>query len=745
MIANSLKKLGLVECDILKSEGNKSCNVVINIRTGRLVALQPDDNFGAHKQLITAKWLQSHLTMIHRPGLYSRVIKTGNIKLGEIQKLITCINDKKEELIDRLISGSEIKPGHKLNEAIQACIKREGNPESASVVNDGNSSIVDIYNTIKAIDTDLADKILPFVKANVHHYMMLEDDFPHCDLEEKHHEYLNILLGQVTQIGPDSINQAINCTSLLSSLRDIWSQKDIADKWDQIKELPKASASPQDEQLQELTQAASLIEKIERQQAELLEIKEKIRTAQEEKQEKEKEKEKEIEESTRLLQALVPSEIRRPTCSISVHPQHREARACSKRHQTAYQQDKVRLHQALDQHRARATSGLPAGVASVVIPASVSSLPDGSVLLEWQDPPSKKAKLHPGTPSASVSQITGITDQDSLTQKLIEICDIEHDDWIVRQYDVCTYIEDPTHENKKRAIKAISRGFWRSSQINLCLQEAIKITQGNMEDNPFFHKYVQLTTADAFNSGILPWADENKQTPFFISVKNPAGQTYLVLGKGHLPSAAIKACREQLFIEEPYCFFQIIIYEVVLEALGEDVFNWYFSRNESRLLLTHKEATNHFYSVNPAEKLLMLMPDDTSKSKPSPGLIKVWNPGNAGHPKNNSTSVDKIGPLHGICTDNNKNQYTVPGVIRLTRALHPKLMLITRVPESPKYVPLTSISSENQVGLFLSEETTENLKETTYCLRWNEIMKIKVMYNESLKLTTRHDKYWLTH
>ena len=191
MIANSLKKLGLVECDILKSESNKGCSVFVNIKTGRLVALQPDDNFGAHKQLITAKWLQSHLTMIHRPRLYSRVIKTGNIKLGEIQKLITCINDKKEELIDRLISGSEIKPGHELNEAIQACIKREGNPESSSI-----SNIVDTYNTIKAIDTDLADKILPFVKANVHHYMMLEDDFPHCDLEEKHHEYVNILLEQ---------------------------------------------------------------------------------------------------------------------------------------------------------------------------------------------------------------------------------------------------------------------------------------------------------------------------------------------------------------------------------------------------------------------------------------------------------------------------------------------------------------------------------------------------------------------
>ena len=98
MIANSLKKLGLTECNMLKSESNKSCNVVINIRTGRLVALQPDDNFGAHKQLITAKWLQSHLAMIHRPRLYSRVIKTENIKLGEIQKLITCINDKKGEI-----------------------------------------------------------------------------------------------------------------------------------------------------------------------------------------------------------------------------------------------------------------------------------------------------------------------------------------------------------------------------------------------------------------------------------------------------------------------------------------------------------------------------------------------------------------------------------------------------------------------------------------------------------------------
>lgn len=68
-------------------------------------------------------------------------------------------------------------------------------------------------------------------------------------------------------------------------------------------------------------------------------------------------------------------------------------------------------------------------------------------------------------------------------------------------------------------------------------------------------------------------------------------------------------------------------------------------------------------------------------------------------------------------------------------------MLITRVPESPKYVPLPSISSENQVDLFLSEETTENLKETTYCLRWNEIMKIKAMYHKSVQLQPEYDEY----
>lgn len=83
--------------------------------------------------------------MIHRRELYSRVIKTENIKLEDIQQLITCISDKTEELIARLINKCEIKPGSGLNESVQSRIKTE----SASAVDDGDPDVADTCNTVR--------------------------------------------------------------------------------------------------------------------------------------------------------------------------------------------------------------------------------------------------------------------------------------------------------------------------------------------------------------------------------------------------------------------------------------------------------------------------------------------------------------------------------------------------------------------------------------------------------------------
>ena len=65
MIAGKLQKLGLTGCDILECESNKDCEVVIDVDSGRLVALLPDDEVGDYKQLATAEWLKNCLSMMH--------------------------------------------------------------------------------------------------------------------------------------------------------------------------------------------------------------------------------------------------------------------------------------------------------------------------------------------------------------------------------------------------------------------------------------------------------------------------------------------------------------------------------------------------------------------------------------------------------------------------------------------------------------------------------------------------------
>lgn len=49
MTGGDCKKSGLAGCDILKPGSNKNCAVVVDVKTGRLVELQPDNTPGAHK------------------------------------------------------------------------------------------------------------------------------------------------------------------------------------------------------------------------------------------------------------------------------------------------------------------------------------------------------------------------------------------------------------------------------------------------------------------------------------------------------------------------------------------------------------------------------------------------------------------------------------------------------------------------------------------------------------------------
>ena len=72
MLASDLVKPGLTGCDVNESESNGNCEVVINVHTGRLVALQPNDILGVYKKKATTERLQDHLATMHRQVLYSR-------------------------------------------------------------------------------------------------------------------------------------------------------------------------------------------------------------------------------------------------------------------------------------------------------------------------------------------------------------------------------------------------------------------------------------------------------------------------------------------------------------------------------------------------------------------------------------------------------------------------------------------------------------------------------------------------
>ena len=80
MVGDDLKLLDLTGCDIPEPENHKDCSVVINVHTGRLVALQPDDEIGLQKQAATAEWILNRLTRMNRQNLYSRVITTTELR-----------------------------------------------------------------------------------------------------------------------------------------------------------------------------------------------------------------------------------------------------------------------------------------------------------------------------------------------------------------------------------------------------------------------------------------------------------------------------------------------------------------------------------------------------------------------------------------------------------------------------------------------------------------------------------------
>ena len=445
MIGDNLQKLGLTRCDILESERNKVCEVVIDTHSKRLVVLQPDDESGKSKQLATVTFLQENLSKIHRSTLYSRVITTENIKLEDIQKLVMYINDKSEELIDRILEGCQIDLKSQFITSMLLEIQGREVVDLILKLQD-TSDIFGLCALTEAIDNNQVEKVLPFIKAVTHQCMMMEDASSCCDLQDRYQECLEILWTCPPWDDQDRISLRGDCTKKLAMLKKIWMKKEIADRWDQIKEFsPVSVACRQDPQLTisrksevpEVSEVSELVPEVSKaprvskvpelstvpeadvsEMQEEQEVHEMIHEIHEihemlyaldvlEMSEKttpasEVENEARIE-LLKLSQALAekaplsdsvedstePSEVKMEgsTCTVTSSPQYQATLVCPDPHQAVYQKDKAR---AIGRQHKK-TSGLLAKAAAVVVPATVSL--DTPVLLESQGAIPKKNEV----------------------------------------------------------------------------------------------------------------------------------------------------------------------------------------------------------------------------------------------------------------------------------------------------------------------------------------------------------------
>ena len=260
MITANWEKLGLTGCDIQEYESNKNCEVVIDVHTRRLVALQPGDALGALKKSATAEWLCNHLSKMNRRSLYSRVITSESITLKDISQLATRIDDESEKTVDHILTGHQMESEDTIIQSVLSHVN--GDDVKRLIVKSWESKrdIISLYTLIKTVDEGLTGKLLPYVKAVTHQCMMMEDDSPYCLLEDRYLECVRMLLQNLI---PRSLNDPVwqsayikgSCVFDLQLLRQVWSSAE-ADEWDQIKEFPEAPVSlEQDEHLKELEKA----------------------------------------------------------------------------------------------------------------------------------------------------------------------------------------------------------------------------------------------------------------------------------------------------------------------------------------------------------------------------------------------------------------------------------------------------------------------------------------------------------
>ncbi|GFR68388.1 hypothetical protein ElyMa_005607200 [Elysia marginata] len=585
MIAGNLQKLGLTGCDIPECESNKDCEVVVDVHSRRLVALLPDDKVGMFKQLATAEWLKNQLSTMHREALYSRVIKTEEIKLKDIQQIIICLNDKAEELIDHVLDRDMIKPGGKLREFMVDKLKQKGMLQVVEKL-DGDFGVAEMYILIKAIDEKLAKEFLPIVKAVTHQYR------------------------------------------------------------------PEAETEAQG-----------------------------------------------------------------PTSSETSLTQYRQPPAYPSQHKTVSKKDEAQITQAPGRYGA--TSEVVAEAAPLEVTAFASSDVDGSALGKSMGAIPKQRKKRQSRPVRStesvLKHITEISDRESFIRKLAEKCEMAQSDCESREDDLRDFIRYPTEENKEKALEATRRGFWRADFLELHLNTAGKVMGEDIAYNPFLQKHRQLVNDEAFKLGLSPLVGGAKDNPYFYRATDTENNTYFSLIEGLLPSEAIKACGEQLFIADYFVFFQSIVYELLLETLGEEIFDWYFRRNESRLMLTPVDVAAELHYSNQVVSKILVKTDAYSR-KDKLGLIKAVRPSNY---KSDGAFINRCNMLHAICTRPTDKRYTVPGMIGSQS-----------MDELATYI--STFISQGTIHVGRGQEMILQ-HESTYRCEWNKVMEIRTAFNNKKK------------
>ena len=407
----------------------------------------------------------------------------------------------------------------------------------------------------------------------------------------------------------------------------------------------------------------------------------------------------------------------RSTCSAANFLPYRESPACPDQDQVVCQNDKARIAQSIDQQH-RETSRSLAEAVSVIGSASVSLDPDRPVTCKSKGAIPKKARSRSTKPFAKVPNATEAKDLDGLMTLLSQKCIAEHDDYFRRIDDVEEYCKLQSRETEEKALKAVSRGFWAGS-ILADIWEFVSGRSGqtftNVEGEGFFQKVMQFHEADVFREGMSPWFDEARKIPFFERCKDERGRICFILGKDRLPSKAIQACREQPIVAGFYCFFQILVYESVLELVGEKVFDWHYSRHDTRLQLMAEEEMQYIHKLT----LPPIIPATTSgnKNKNKIGKIRKWE---------NLKSIDKgyidrLDISYGICVDACKGDYLVPGTGNIRRVATRDKLLLQKSGE------------KGGMGTLMPKEEGASILETEYRLDWAGIIKMKATYKDYIQ------------